>query len=183
MDSTDLVRLERRVRLRYESGRIRRAVLGLLPVLVITALAAWLGGRPREAIVFGSVVFVWGALLLWYGREPRRAVLPGIAAGLVPLTFAICANLVEHGCAGSACVRVCIPACAVGGLVAGLTVAAIGRRRRHGAAFWLSASGIALLTGAMGCACMGYSGVVGMVFGFGAGLVASAVRRLLDPGR
>jgi len=178
MDSIDLLRVERRARVRYEWARTRRALLGAVPVVLVTTVAAWVGGRAATVSLIGSVVFVWAVLLLWYGREPRRALLPGFAAGLVPLTFALCANLLEHGCTGSACLRLCVPACAIGGVIAGLAVAAVGHRRRYGPVFWLSASGIALLTGAMGCACVGYSGVVGMLVGYAAGLVPTGIRVL-----
>jgi hypothetical protein len=178
MASIDLANVERRARTRYESARAKRAAFGSTPVLLVTLIAAWLGDRPQTVILVGSFVFTWAVLLLWYGREPRRAVLPGIAAGLVPLAFALCANLIEHGCTGAECFRLCVPACALGGVVAGLAVAAVGHRRRRGAGFWVSASGIALLTGAMGCACVGYAGVVGMMMGYGAGLVPGALRTL-----
>lgn len=183
MASTDLYRFERRARAHYEWARAKRALLGLAPFGLIVAAAAFIGERPAVAVALGAVVFVWGVLLLWYGREPRRAVLPGVAAGLVPLTFALCATLIEHGCTGSACWRVCIPACALGGVVAGLAVAAVGHRRRQSAAFWISASAIALLTGAMGCACAGYAGVAGMLVGYVAGLLPSGLRALFRASR
>jgi len=183
MASIDLSHVERRARVRYEWARAKRALLGLVPVVLITATAARLGDRAVLVVLLGSVVFVWGVFLIWYGQEPRRAVLPAVAAGLLPLTFALCANLVEHGCAGTACFHLCVPACAIGGVVAGLTVAAVGHRRRHGLVFWLSASGIALLTGAMGCACVGYSGMVGMLVGYAAGLVPSGLLALFRRGQ
>jgi hypothetical protein len=63
---------------------------------------------------------------------------------------------------------VCIPACATGGVVAGLAVAGVGASpKRH--RFLIAASSVALLTGAMGCACVGHAGVAGLALGFGAG--------------
>ena len=180
MDSIDVSLMERRVRRSYEWSRARRALLGVVPLMLVVVVAALVGRRPGSTILIGSVATVWGALLLWYGRDVRRAVLPGVAAGLIPLTFALCANLVGHGCTGDQCVALCIPACTVGGLAAGFAVAAVGRRGRHGAAFWLSTSGLAVLTGAMGCACIGYSGVFGLVLGYGAGLLPSTLRALFS---
>lgn len=176
MDSIELSLLERRVRRSYEWSRVRRAVLGVVPLILVVLIAAWVGPRPGSTILIGSVAAVWGALLLWYGRDLRRAVLPGVAAGLIPLTFALCANLVGHVCTGNRCVAWCVPACVLGGLTAGLAVAAVGHRGRHGAAFWLSTSGLAVLTGAMGCACVGYSGVFGMVLGYAVGLLPAVLR-------
>lgn len=116
--------------------------------------------------------------MLWYGRDPQKAVLPGIAAGLVPLALALCANHM-HACSAEGCSSLCVPACALGGFVAGLAVASVGNRRRVGIWFWLSASSLALLTGAMGCACIGYSGVVGLSIGFGVGVVPGLLRKAL----
>ena len=114
--------------------------------------------------------------MLWYGRDPQKAVLPGIAAGLVPLVFALCANHM-HACGADGCSSLCVPACALGGVVAGLAVASVGNQRNTGPWFWVSASSLALLTGAMGCACIGYSGVIGLGLGFGAGMVPGLLRR------
>jgi hypothetical protein len=62
-------------------------------------------------------------------------------------------------------------------VVAGLAVASVGNQRNAGPWFWVSASSLALLTGAMGCACIGYSGVIGLGLGFGAGMVPGLLRR------
>jgi hypothetical protein len=182
LDPTELARLERSVRKTYELGRVRRALLGVAPVVVILAVAMCVAHRPGSTLAFGIATMVIGATMLWYGREPQKAVLPGIAAGLVPLVLALCANNV-HVCGPEGCGTLCIPACAVGGVVAGLAVASVGNQRKAGIWFWLSASSLALLTGAMGCACIGYSGIVGLGVGFGAGVVPGLVRRALSRGR
>jgi hypothetical protein len=178
MDSIELRRFERRARVVYEWSRARRAILGFAPAIVIVAIATLLTPRPSSSLVFGVLMFVSGVALLWYGRDLRRAVLPGLVAGIVPLTLALCANRFGHECSGESCVMWCVPACTLGGLVAGLAVSAVGHRGRHGPGFWAAASGISLFTGAMGCACVGYSGVLGLVVGFGAGFVPSLVQRL-----
>jgi len=182
MVSTDLTLLARRARRSYELGRVRQALLGVVPLLLIVPAAAWFSSRPSQAWTFGAVAFFAGIALLWYGREPRKAVLPGIAAGLVPLTFALCANHL-HYCGPSGCTTFCVPACTAGGVVAGLVVARFGAARRLGAWYWLAASSLALVTGAMGCSCIGYSGVVGLGVGFGVGVVPALVRRIGPAGR
>lgn len=176
MASIDLAVLKQRTRRAYELGRLRRALLGVVPVIGISALAAWVAHRPSSTLWFGLATAAIGAAMLWYGREPQKAVLPGIAAGLVPLTLALCASQV-HSCGANGCSTLCVPACALGGVVAGLAVARVGNRRGLGIWFWLSASSLALFTGAMGCSYIGYSGVVGLVIGFAAGVVPGLVRR------
>jgi FtsP/CotA-like multicopper oxidase with cupredoxin domain len=57
-------------------------------------------------------------------------------AGMVPLTFALCTNHFEHACTGDRCMMLCVPACTLGGLIAGLAVGAMGHRGRHGFRSW-----------------------------------------------
>jgi hypothetical protein len=178
MDSAELSRLERKVRLKYEWSRARRALLGFAPAIGVVILAALLARRPSTTLVFGASLFTVGVAMLWYGRDLKRAVLPGMAAGLVPLTFALCANHIGHVCTGQSCVMICMPACVVGGLVAGLGIAALGHRTRQPLRFWVAASAIALLTGAMGCACSGYSGVLGLAAGYVTAFLPTAVKTL-----
>lgn len=177
MGSIEIAQLQKRARRGYEFARLRRAALGMIPAVVIVALATCFTHRPVSAVVFGSVAVVLGVFMLWFGREPQKAVLPGIAAGIVPLVLALCANYV-HSCGMHGCSSWCVPACALGGVVAGLTVASFGNQHRAGPVFWLSASGLALLVGAMGCSCVGYSGVLGLGLGFAAGTVPGLLRRL-----
>jgi len=158
---------------------VRRALIGFAPALLIVAIAALFGKRPSATVAFGIAMFGVGVVLLWYGRELKRAVLPGLAAGLVPLVLVLCANHVGHACMGDSCMTVCIPACTVGGIVAGLAVARVGVRRRSGASFWFAASAVALLTGAMSSVCVGYAGIAGLALGFGVGMVPGLVRKFL----
>lgn len=176
MDSADRQRRQRRARLRYELSRLRRASIGFAPVWLLVGFAAAVGARPGSVWVLGTMLFTSGVLLLWYGRALHKAVLPGVAAGMIPLLLALGANSWGHICTGSGCTSVCVPACVCGGLLAGLLVAAVGRRGKHGAGFWCAASAVALFTGAMGCACIGYSGVVGLVLGFLLGLLPTIAR-------
>ena len=172
-------RIEQRARIHYELARLRRALLGFAPALAIVAIAALIAKHPSTTVGFGIAMFAVGAVLLWYGRDLRRAVLPGVAAGLVPLVLTLCANHMGHACMGDRCMSLCIPACATGGVLAGLAVAAVGIRRRSGIGFWLAASALALLTGAMGCGCVGYAGLVGLGLGFGGGFAFGFVGKLV----
>jgi hypothetical protein len=172
MDSTDLLRLERHIRARYEWARARRALVGFAPVLLLPAFAAAVSRHPWAAVACGVVTFLGGAIALWYGLEAKHAVLPGVASGVVPLAMALCASRI-HPCTGDGCMMVCVPACFTGGVVAGLAIGNVAGRSRAGATFWMLASGLALMTGAIGCACAGYSGIAGLAIGYGAGVVPS----------
>ncbi|HKO91581.1 MAG TPA: hypothetical protein VJU61_10535 [Polyangiaceae bacterium] len=176
MDSTDVLVLQRRARTRYELARLRAATLGMLPLALVVALALCFTARPASTLGFGLAAAAVGVVLLWYGRDPQRAVLPGTAAGLVPLALSLCANQIHH-CGSDGCSSLCAPACTLGGMVAGLAVGVAAGKRAAGIWFWLPASGMALLTGSMGCTCVGYSGVLGLAFGFALGLVPGLLHR------
>lgn len=178
MDSIDHTRVLRRARLRYEWARVSRAVWGFAPALLFVVMAALVAKRPSSTIFFGGAMFGVGVVMLWYGRDLKRAVLPGLAAGLIPLVFALCANHLGHYCTGEACLSLCLPACVSGGVAAGLAVALWGYRAKHGLGYWASASTIALLTGAMGCGCIGYSGLIGLGAGYATGLLPAVARKL-----
>ena len=176
MDSIDLDRVERRARARYERQRLWRALWGFAPLAAIVGPAALVARHPSWTLAIGLGVFALGVVLLWYGRDLRRGVLPGVAAGVVPLVFALCAPHLGHECMGDSCMTVCVPACTLGGALAGLAVGFVVRRQKLSRTALAAASLVALLTGAMGCACIGLAGVVGLILGFGLGLLPSMAK-------
>jgi hypothetical protein len=171
MDSIDLDQLRHRARVAYEWSRLRRALIGFAPALVLATVASWLGGKPVASAPFGLGLFFAGVIALWYGREPKRAVLPGIAAGFFPVVLTIATMHVGHLCLGDRCTSACMAACIVGGIGAGLAVGVVGMRKHSRFLFWITASALVLCTGAMGCACLGYAGLVGLAAGYGAGIL------------
>jgi len=177
MSSTDLDRLERRARRGYERSRVQRALLGVLPVALLAGVLLCLGvhPQPRVMLAFGAGVCVLGAALLWYGREPARAVLPGLAAGFLPLCLALCTRHWGHLCTDAECIAMCLPACAMGGILAGVVVSGYGALRARTAWFWVSASSLAVLTAAVGATCAGYRGVLAVVAGYALGLAGGFV--------
>jgi len=166
MNPTDLDVLERRFRHVYERARLKRAFVGFLPMVALILVSIAFGGRPDAAIVLGPLLIGAGVLALWYGQEPARGVLPGALAGGAALVLALCANHVGHFCTGDRCMSWCLPACITGGFLAGALVSFVGVRQRRRAGYWVSASGITLLTGALGCSCIGFSGMIGLAVGF-----------------
>jgi hypothetical protein len=180
---TELEPTLRRARRAYELGRARRALLGFLPVLGLVGGACLLSDSPSWTGSLGLCMFFLGVVMLWRGRDLKRAVLPGVAAGSVPLVLVLCARHFGHMCTGTSCSTLCMQACAAGGAVAGLAVASVGNSRRSGPGFWLAASALAILTGAMACSCLGISGVVGLALGYGGGLVPGLLKRAFAPAR
>jgi hypothetical protein len=175
MNADELVTVQRRIRRAYELSRLRGALVNFAPILVVVAIAIVVGGRYAFAVPAGVLLFVAGVFALWYGREPGRGVFPGALGGSLALLLAICANQMGHVCTGERCMSWCLPACVAGGLLAGGVVSFVGFRQRRGVGYWLSASGITLLTGALGCSCVGYGGVAGLAFGFVGAVTVSAL--------
>jgi len=176
MDSANLARLRQRARWAYELARLRRASIGIAPLLPVVGIAACIARSPGPPLWLGVATIAAGVAMFWYGLDPQRAVVPGIAAGLAPLVLALCATHV-HVCGADGCYSLCMPACVVGGVAAGFAVAFMANQRQAGARFLLSASTLALLTGAIGCACLGVSGVVGLTLGFVTGMSTGLLSR------
>jgi hypothetical protein len=179
MESDDLQRAEKKARRAYELARVRRAALAFAPVVVLVVAAALLGERVGYILAFGSALFILGVGLLWYGRGVKRAVLPGLGAGLVPLVFGLCAKHVSHACMGAGCMALCVPACFAGGVVAGIVIDVVSVRGATKIGFWVAASGIGLLTGAMGCVCAGALGLAGLFVGFAISAIPGIVAAML----
>ncbi len=172
MNPAELAVVERRMRKVYERARLRHALLAFAPVLLLVAFAVLAGSRSAVTLLVGATLFPFGVFALWYGRDAARGVLPGVLGGTVALTLALSANQMGHLCTGDACVSWCLPACVVGGVLAGTWVSFVGVKQRRGVAYWAVASGVTLLTGALGCSCVGYAGIVGLGVGFVGALLA-----------
>lgn len=178
MESIDLTKLEAAARGRYERTRLGWSLAGATPVLLVVVAAMVLSRQPTSSALFGGLAFVTGVVLLWRGQSLRHAFWPGVVSGLLPLVLSLAAN-VGHGCAHGHCSTWCVPACSAGGVGAGLFVAYLATRKKLGWQFWAGASVMSVLTGAMGCACVGASGVLALVIGFAAGLLPQGVRAML----
>lgn len=157
----------------YERGRLQWAAKSALPVVLVPLVSLALGGRAGGSMALGAaLVAVFGALL-WTGRGFATGAKTGLFAGIPALLLAHAAQLSGHVCVGDGCYSLCLPACVAGGLVAGVVVARAARRSPTPGVTVACAAGVSLLTGALGCSCVGYSGVVGLVAGLGTSLGAA----------
>lgn len=167
----DRLLVERGVRRAYELGRLGDAVVGALPIALLGAVAVGLGPARWFGALVGLALVLTVVLCLWRGLLLGAAVVPGVLAGMVPLVLVHLANHASPGCAVSGCGAYCVEACVAGGLAAGLLVVRFARRRSRPVAAWGVAGLLALLTGGLGCTCVGYTGALAMV---GALFAASA---------
>lgn len=164
-----------RLRGAYEAGRRQRALWLASPFAVVGLAGLLAGPRPLVAVAVGLAVCGLAFACFVAGRQLELAVLPGTVAGFIPFGLAQLTRLWGHACLGGHCVSLCLPACTAGGVLAGLMVTVIGRRRGAGPTFYLAAGAFSALTGALGCSCIGYTGVIGLVVGLVASSAAGAL--------
>lgn len=164
------------VRTAYERGRVRDALIGVLPIVVVIILAGLVDGAWTPALCAGPPLLLGAGVLLWRGRHFGRAVLPGVAAGVVPFFAMQVARASGHACAGTACYSVCVPTCVLGGAAAGILLTQMSKRSTAPLASWAAGGVMAALTGALGCACVGTFGALGLLVGM---IAASAPLILL----
>ncbi len=165
-----------RARRAYERGRWRYALAGFAPILLVPVLVLCVDGFTLRTIALGLLLFGVGTVLLWYGRDAGRGVLPGVLAGLIPFAAALCAPHM-HMCMGPSCMSVCLAACAGGGAIAGAVLGLLWRGSRRSRLALAVAAAMSVTTGTLGCACVGYGGVLGMAAGFAVGMLPWVARR------
>jgi len=160
----------------YEWGRLRRALSGSVPTLLVALMVASLVHEVSWPLVIGLALYFASVLLLWFGRNPARSVLPGVVYGLLPLTGGVIAKLHGHVCMGLSCYSTCLLYCVGGGILAGVLVGRLASRSDTPLAVFFSAAATSLLTGAIGSSCVGAHGIVGMAAGIFLGAVPQGVR-------
>lgn len=149
----------------YERGRRRWAVLSVLPLTVLPLGSFAVGHRLMPSVVLGVLLIAVAAGLLWRGQAFGRGLSVGLKAGVVPLVLAHAANLYGHVCTADGCTSLCVPACVLGGVLAGFIIAATAMRAPMRWQLVGSAAVTAGLIGALGCACIGFAGIAGLVLG------------------
>ena len=164
--------LETRARRAYELGRLRWS-LRIAPFVLLAAGAAWACGRPAPLVIaLGVALLPLVVGLSFAGGPAGNAVIPGLFGGTVALALPLfVGSTLGHFCFGSACMTFCLPACVLGGAIAGGVIGSAARRQEREAPFFASALAIAGLMGALGCTLSGVAGVGGMLAG---ALVAGA---------
>ncbi|RYZ67246.1 MAG: hypothetical protein EOP08_03170 [Proteobacteria bacterium] len=180
----DSIALQAACEARYEAGRRRIArlratvVVGL--VLLVALAEAWLGWlRPPVTLVCGVVLVsvVYAASVR--GLEAWRGARLGLVAGLLPLVSSLGAESVGMVCTPAGCSSMCVPACALSGVLAAVWLAQKGRSSSARGELWGVAGVTATAVGALGCACVSYTGAAALALAMAAALGASAA--LLRP--
>lgn len=149
----------------YERGRLGFALRWALPVALLPLASLALGSRLTSVLALGLALVAALAFGLFRGGTLLRSAVAGLEAGLIPLALAHAAQLYGHVCTPTGCSTLCVPACAAGGLLAGAFIAVRTRRAARPLVATGAAAGLALLTGSLGCSCVGYFGVLALLGG------------------
>ncbi len=171
--------LESKARRAYEWSRLRRALLGALPLLLLAVPAVALATKPVWSALVGAGLMLGVVVSLWFGHGLPRVAALGIAAGAVPLSLVLCTWRVGHACAGPWCMQLCLGSSALGGAAAGAIIARWAFEKRFSAGRLAMALGFGVLTGAMGSTCVGSRGVVALVVGLVVGVAVLKARQLV----
>jgi hypothetical protein len=158
----------------YEAARVRFGVVASLVVALVPLASLGLGGHAASAALLGSLLVVGVGTMVWRGGLLSLSAMSGLKAGLVPLVLAHAANLYGHVCIpGQGCSTLCVPACSVGGLLAGFLVERVARRSPRPNVIRIGGAAVAFATGALGCFCVGSGGVIGLSLGMAFTFLAS----------
>lgn len=169
MTQLDLPRLERRARFVYEASRVGRALAVSWPVLPMTLLSVR-GCEPVQVfLAAGLTLFVVATLLPWWRTAYVTPVLDGILAGVLPFAFPLVTRTLGPGFPGIPLMTACLAMAFAGGLVAGGLLGLRASRSRRLRSMVGVSMLIAALTGSLGCAIAGMSGVLGMALGLALG--------------
>lgn len=154
----------------YERSRRLFALRVAAPVALLPLMSLLMGTSMRSALALGAALVVSVALLMWRGGPFAWAGASGLKAGAIPFVLAHASKLVGHVCTPSGCTTLCVPACATGGVVAGLLIEWFARQGPSPTVTRVLGMTVAIFTGGLGCACVGSSGLVAMIVGLGASL-------------
>jgi hypothetical protein len=149
----------------FVRGRLRESAMVMLIAALLVLVGTLCSPRPEQALLFGALLLLTSGAFAFVGRDAGRAVLPAMLLGSLPLACALVGPHLGHVCTGSACISFCVPFCSAGGLVAGILLERFSRAQRHPWRTWAFGVIIGACAGAMGCACVGMGGILGMSLG------------------
>lgn len=154
----------------YERARVRRAMAVAAPVALVPAVSFLLGTSRASAATLGVALVAVVAWVVWRGGAVALSGATGLKVGLIPLAFAHAAKAFGHVCTPAGCTTLCVPACAAGGVLAGGALEWFARRTQRPHLTRALGAGVAALTGALGCSCVGYAGLLALLVGLAASM-------------
>ena len=155
--------LERRARWAYEMGRLRRALLWVLPVLALVVLALALQSSVGSSLLLGSGIALAAVGMSWWGRDLGRAVSVGLGAGAIAAAFPALVRTCGVCCIAGGCTSWCLIGCVGGGAAAGMLIGRMARTASNRFAYAVAGSVLALGVGALTCQMFGTIGMGGLL--------------------
>lgn len=163
-EHADLAPLRLRGRRAYEQARLRLGVRAGLLALPLTALSLLFAEAPSMSLSAGALLAATVGFLRFSGNELERAIVPGLLAGSPPLLLPMLLRKSAWCCVGGMCAPLCLAACIAGGMLAGAAIGLLSAREaQRRSAFVFAAGTVATLTGTLGCAAGGVSGMAAML--------------------
>jgi hypothetical protein len=155
--------LSARARRAYEAGRAKVALQAAIGAASLGVVAVALGRPWPDIALLGAFLVPLCGVLAFRGRASGRAVWPGLVAGGIAMLFPIGVAFAGHAWLGPGCMRFCLPACVVGGAIAGAGLAGVAAHQTDGESeFLLGGIAVAALAASLGCALAGGAGLFGM---------------------
>jgi hypothetical protein len=155
-----------RARRAYEVGRAKVASKAVLAAAVLAAAAVALGRSPSQIAIVTVCLVPLAGVLAYRGRAAGRAVLPALVAGGAAMLLPLGVVAAGDSWLGVDCMRFCLPACVVGGALAGAAIASLAATEHDGEREFLVAGiSLAALAASLGCGLAGTAGLAGMTIG------------------
>lgn len=165
----------------FTRGRFRESLRTSWPFVFVALLGVGLAEMPLHAAPYAVGLVLSGLVFSFLGRAWGRVALPALLLGILPLVCSIAAQSIGHVCTPNGCTSICVPLCSVGGLLAGALLARFAAADGAPLGSWARGSVLVLMTGAMGCSCIGMAGTVAMAASLGASSGLYALRRSIAP--
>jgi hypothetical protein len=159
----------------YELGRLRAAAR-IAVYLVPVALLCVLETREREHCACLGVLLLAGSIWLrWRNRRGMENVTTGLLAGSVPMFASLALGRLFPMCHSAGLLSACTAVLVATGACAGIWIGLRGTRSRAELASVGVATGIALLTGSLGCIGLGMSSLFAVAAGVLLGEVSATL--------
>jgi hypothetical protein len=155
-----------RARRAYELGRAKVASQAMVAAAALAAASVALGRSPGQIALLALVLLPLAGGLAFRGRAAGRAVGPGLVAGGTAMLLPLGVVFAGDAWLGFDCMRFCLPACVIGGAVAGAAITSLAAAEQEGEReFLLAGISLAALTASFGCGLAGSAGLLGMALG------------------
>lgn len=144
----------------YELGRLRYAARIGFYLLPLVAACALTTGQGEFCACLGVLIFMVAAGCRWRNRQGAQDSALGMAAGVIPLMVGLGASCLISSLTTTLSLNIGL--LAVAGMMAGAWIGMAQTRRQAKIARFSVALIMALLTGSLGAASFGMTGILGL---------------------